>query len=422
MLTFFGGKQQFCDGVSRRDFLRVGALAVGGLTLADLLRLEAQGAASGRSRGKAIIMIYLPGGPTHMDTYDLKPQAASEFRGEFAPIHTNVPGVDICELMPRQASIMDKMSIVRGIHFYSEHSPHGMITGVPTRTERPSFGSVISYLKGKQAGLPPYVSLNYMKDSEKPLYTGAAHQPFVPSGPGLQNLSLESSVSLERLGDRKALLQDLDTIRRDIDYGGALAGIDAFNTRAIDMVASSEARDAFDIEKEPRSVRERYGEANAGFLKARRLVEAGVSVVTLTTGGWDTHGQNFKAMRNQLPRVDQGVHALVTDLHERGMGKDVAVVMWGEFGRTPRINPGAGRDHWPQAGFALLAGGNLNHGQAIGETDARGERSLGRAYTPANVLATLYHHMGIDPGLTINDNNGRPTPLVDDRELIREMV
>jgi uncharacterized protein (DUF1501 family) len=244
----------------------------------------------------------------------------------------------------------------------------------------------------------------------------------MPSGPGLQNLSLAGNLSMERFGDRKSLLHELDTIRGDIDYGGALAGVDAFTTRAIDMIASKKARDAFDVEREPQSVRRQYGEDNRALLQARRLVEAGVSVVTLSTGGWDTHAGNFTSMRKQLPRVDQGVHALVTDLHERGLAQDVAVVMWGEFGRTPRINPSAGRDHWPQAGFALLAGGAFKHGQAIGETDARGERAKGRPYTPANILATLYHHLGIDPALTINDNNGRPTPLVDDRELVQELI
>ncbi len=420
MLTFLGRKQRFCDGVSRREFLRVGALTVGGLTLADVLRSQAAGAAA--ATGKSVIMIYLPGGPTHLDTYDMKPEAPVEFRGEFRPIKTNVPGVDICELMPLQAKIMDKMAILRGVKFVDEHSPHQVMTGFPDRIMRPAFGSIVSYLKGRQEGLPPYVSLNYNSRAEDPVYTGTAHRPFVPSGPGLENLGLVSGVSLDRLHNRKELLGHLDTIRREVDYGGSLAGVDAFTARALDMVTSKDAREAFDVEKEPREVRDRYGRENMEFLKARRLVEAGVSVVTLATGGWDTHSDNFNSMRKQLPRIDQGIHALVTDLHERGLGKDVAIVMWGEFGRSPRIGAGAGRDHWGPAGFALMAGGNFKHGQAIGETDSHGDRSKGTPMTPSNVLATLYHHLGINPATTLPDNNGRPMYLLDDRELVKELI
>ncbi|RIK74191.1 MAG: DUF1501 domain-containing protein [Planctomycetota bacterium] len=424
MLTFFGRQQQYCDGVSRRDFLRVGALAVGGLTMADVLRLQAEGASAGQSpaRGKSVIMIYLPGGPPHMDMYDMKPMAAREFRGELNPINTNVPGVEICELMPRQAKIMDKLAILRGVKFVDEHSAHMVMTGYPDRVRRPCFGSMVSYRQGRQNGLPPYVSLMNNKDAEDPEYCGAAHRPFVPSGPGLDNLSLTSGVSLDRLDNRKELLKNLDTIRREVDYRGAMTGVDAFTVRALDMITTKEAREAFDVEKEPRDVQQRYGRENRDFLRARRLVEAGVSVVTLATGGWDTHGDNFNSMRKQLPRLDQGIHALVTDLHERGLDKDVAVVMWGEFGRTPRVNSGAGRDHWAPAGFALMAGGGMKMGQAIGETDARGERPIGRGITPSNVLATLYRHMGIDTQATLPDHNGRPMYVLEDREVVAELV
>jgi hypothetical protein len=420
MLTFLGRKQRFCDGVSRREFLRVGALAVGGLSMADVLRSQAAGATA--ATGKSVIMIYLPGGPTHLDTYDMKPEAPVEFRGELRPIKTNVPGVDICELMPLQAKIMDKLAILRGIRFVNEHSAHEVMTGFPDRVMRPAFGSIVSYLKGRQEGLPPYVSLNYHVKAEDPVYAGTAHRPFVPSGPGLENLGLVSGVSLDRLQNRKELLGHLDTIRREVDYGGSLAGVDAFTARALDMVTSKNAREAFDVEKEPQAVRDRYGRENMEFLKARRLVEAGVSVVTLATGGWDTHSDNFTSMRKQLPRIDQGIHALVTDLHERGLGKDVAVVMWGEFGRSPRISNGAGRDHWGPAGFALMAGGNFKLGQAIGETDSHGDRSKGTPMTPSNVLASLYHHMGINPATALPDNNGRPMYLLDDREPVRELI
>jgi hypothetical protein len=424
MLTFFGSGRRFCDHVSRRDFLRVGALSVGGLTMADVLRLQARGAEAGQTptRGKSVIMIFLPGGPPHLDMYDMKPMAAREFRGEFNPINTNVPGVEICELMPRQAKIMDKLAIVRGVTFVDEHSPHMCMTGFPDRVRRPCFGSMVSFHQGRQDGLPPYVSLMNNKESEDPEYCGAAHRPFVPSGPGLDNLSLTSGMTLDRLDHRKELLKNLDTIRREVDYRGAMTGVDAFTTRALDMITTKDARAAFDVDKEPREVLERYGRENRDFLRARRLVEAGVSVVTLATGGWDTHDRNFEQMRKLLPRIDQGVHALVTDLHERGLDKDVAVVMWGEFGRTPRINGSAGRDHWAPAGFALMAGGGMKMGQAIGETDARGERPIGRGFTPSNVLATLYRHMGIDTEATLPDHNGRPMYVLEDRDVVTGLV
>ncbi len=266
MLTFFGRRRRFCDGISRRDFLRVGALSVGGLTMADLLRRQAV-AATGPAPGKSVIMVFLHGGPSHLDMYDMKPRAAVEFRGEFQPIRSNVPGMDCCELMPKQAGIMDKLAILRGLHFVEEHSAHSLWTGVPERVNRPAFGSVVSYLKGRQDGLPPYVSLMNQPLSENPAYCGTAHRPFVPQGPGLDDLSLTAGISLDRLRDRKQLLGSLDTIRRDVDYRGALAGLDTYTVRALDMVASSKSREAFDLEKESAEVREKYGKANEDFLR-----------------------------------------------------------------------------------------------------------------------------------------------------------
>jgi hypothetical protein len=325
--------------------------------------------------------------------------------------------------MPRQAKIADKLAIVNGIKFVDEHSAHMVMTGYPDRIKRPAFGAVVSYLRGRGHGLPPSVSLMNNMQGEDPAYCGPAHRPFVPSGPGLDNLSLVRDVSLDRLSNRKEMLSKLDNIRREVDYGGAIAGIDAFTARALDMVTSKEARAAFDVDKEPEDVKQKYGRnENRNFLLARRLVEAGVSVVTLATGGWDTHGDNFNQMRRQLPKLDQGIHALVTDLVERGLDKDVAVVVWGEFGRTPRINGGAGRDHWAPAGSALVACGSFRLGQVVGKTDARGERSVDGNITPSNVLSTLYHHMGIDPAVTIHDNNGRPMYLLDDRAPLRELI
>ncbi|MEX0676778.1 MAG: DUF1501 domain-containing protein [Pirellulales bacterium] len=420
MLTFYGRRRKFCDRATRRDFLKVGALAVGGLSLADLLRLNSR--AGEPTAGKSIIMVYLHGGPSHLDMYDMKPAAPAEYRGEFRPIDTNVPGIQVCELMPRQARIADRLAILRGLHFVEEHSAHSLWTGFPERIKRPAFGSVVSYLKGRQDGLPPYVSLMDHPLSEDPAYCGTPHRPFVPTGPGLENLSLVSGVSLDRLNDRKQLLHGLDTIRRDIDYGGALAGLDAYTVRALDMVASNKTRAAFDVGQEPAAVREKYGPENDNFLRARRLVEAGISVVTLAVGGWDTHGNNFGALRAMVPKLDQGIHALVTDLHERGRSSDVAVIIWGEFGRTPRVNAAAGRDHWPMAGFAVLSGGNFRTGQTIGETDARGEQPRGLSMTSSHVLTSLYQHLDIDPAAAIPDHNGRPMYLLEERDPVPGLV
>jgi uncharacterized protein (DUF1501 family) len=422
MLRLVGDKQSFCDGISRRNFLQVGALGIGGLTLADVLRAKAAQGPSASNAHKACIMIYLPGGPTHMDTYDLKPDAPKEYRGEFSPIRTAVPGVGICELMPRQAKIMDKLAVLRGVRTVDDHSSIMMMTGFDRRAMRPSFGSVVSRVKGSPTGLPPYVSLMGGGSTEDPQYVGVQHKPFVPSGPGLQNLSLVQGVTAGRLEDRKGLLSSFDSLHREMDARGSMAGMDAFTAKALDMVTSPKARQAFDTTLESAKVKEKYGRDNNPFLQARRLVEAGVQVVTLATGGWDTHGDNFNAMRRQLPRIDQGIHALVTDLHERGLDKDVSVVMWGEFGRTPRINNGAGRDHWSYAGFCLMAGGGFKTGQAVGETDARGERAKGTPITPQNILATIYHGLGVDPSTTLLDGFGRPMYLLEDRKPVEELV
>jgi hypothetical protein len=438
MLTFCGhARRSFCDGISRRDFFQVGALGLGGLTLADLLRLRAAGAAgpgASARKSKAVIMVIQVGGPSHIDTYDMKPDAPLEYRGEFKPIQTNVPGVQICELMPMQARIADKLAIVRGLKHtqtQSTHELHELFTGFPTEAKRPAVGSIVSRLR-EWNGLPTYVSLrdnlvgisqdsNKLTRAEDPHYVGAAHRPFVPSRRA--SLVLPKGLTLDRLADRKELLQSFDSIRRDIDAKGEMASMDAFDARALDMITSDKARDAFDMSREQAKVREKYGPLTQ-FLQARRLVEAGVSVVTIlaTAEGWDSHIRNFEFLRKTLPKVDRAVHALVTDLHERGLHQDVAVVMWGEMGRSPRINNGAGRDHWSEAAYALLAGGGLQVGQAVGQSDKIAARALGNAYTPQNVLATLYHVLGIDPALTLPDHTGRPQHLLEQRDKIAELV
>ena len=426
MLSILGRGTKLCDGVTRREALRIGGLALAGLTLADVLRLRAE-AGTGSGREKSVIMIWLRGGASHIDSYDMKPNAPSEVRGEFQPISTNVPGIQVCEYLPKHAEMMDKLAIIRGIKSVDigDHTPHYILTGFPDRGKRPVFGSIVSRMRPRSDGLPPYASLMYkppgLYDSEGPTYVGAAHRPFVPQAEGLANLSLAKGVSLDRLRDRRELLREFDTLNRQIDARGSAAGLDAYTQRALEMITSPKARDACDISQEPRETHGRYGKFCENFLRARRLVEAGVSVVTLKVGDWDTHEKNFIDMREQLPQLDQGFHALVTDLYERGLEKDVAVVLWGEFGRAPRISRGDGRDHWPEAGAAVLAGGGFKVGQAIGETDAHGGQSKGRPYTPSNVLANLYRHLGIDPALTLPDHNSRPMHLLDDRELVKEL-
>ncbi|HEY1861537.1 MAG TPA: DUF1501 domain-containing protein [Gemmataceae bacterium] len=426
MLTLWGAKQPFCDGISRRNFLQVGAFGAG-LSLASMLRSRAMAEGGKASSNKAAIMIYLPGGPSHMDMYDLKPEAPAEFRGEFKPIATNVSGVQICEHFPMQARMWDKLACIRSLVSVDEHSDSLVMTGYSenkNRTEHhPSFGAVMSKLRTSGGNdIPPYVSLRGMSIGTEPGYLGIAHRPFTPDGPGLQNLRLANGVDATRVEDRKALLSTFDDIRRDIDASGTMQGQDAFTTRAFDMVASGAVRKALDLNREEPRSRDRYKGAEQ-FLTARRLIEAGVGCVTLAIGSWDTHGSNFKTLKKQLPQVDRGVANLIQDLHDRGMEKDVVTVMCGEFGRTPKINNSdGGRDHWSPAMSALVAGGGLKMGQAIGATSSRAEYPKDRRYTVPQVLATLYHAMGIDPSQTFANGSGRPMYILDDREVVSELI
>lgn len=439
MLTFQGRSAgKLCDGISRRSFLKMGGLSVGGLTLADLLRSRAQAGISAGHPDKAVIMVYLNGGPSHIDLYDLKPHAPLEYRGEFSPIPTNVPGVEISELMPLQASIADKLAIVRNMKFQQQgHTAPELYTGF-LKGNRPAIGSVVSRLRS-DAGLHSPLPLNvYLGDANHvghPGFLGKPHEAFIP-GTKAMNLELAKEITLDRLSDRRDLLRSFDTLRRDVDdLRGSMAGLDAFTAQALEMITTNKARDAFDVELEPQSMRQRYGKGTE-FLQARRLVEAGVPFVTITprnrnpgpmcNGEWDHHDHIFRCLRTVVPQLDQSIHALVTDLHERGMSDNVAVVVWGEMGRTPRVGAQrgtvGGRDHWPDSGFALLAGGGLQTGQVIGATDARGERPVGQPNTPQNILATLYHVLGIDPETTLNDHSGRPIPLLDDRRRVHELL
>jgi uncharacterized protein (DUF1501 family) len=417
MLTIQGNQQTtLCDNLSRREFLRLGALGLGGLTLTDLLGLQARGQA--KTTPKAVIMIYLYGGMPHLDMYDMKPKAPAEFRGEFKSIPTNVPGLDICELMPLQAKIADKLAVVRNWEGHGGHNPHELLTGGKENEPRPAFGSVVSRLHGAiRHGVPQYIATsNGVKGPAS--YAGKANEACIANGDLMKNLTL--GVPLEQLADRKSLMKSFDTLRQDLDATGGMAGLDALNARALEMVTTNRVRDALDLNKEPEPVRAKYGR-HTNWLQARRLVEAGVSVVSLEgQGDWDTHENNFTVMRRLMPEYDRAVYALITDLYERGLDKDVALVVWSEFGRTPKINGKAGRDHW-QTGSVLMSGGGFKTGQFIGATDSRGEKVVGVPYRASHVHATLYSHLGIDPSATIPDFTGRPRYLVDDPKTIVEL-
>jgi len=429
----------------------VGALVGGGLALSDLLKLRAAAAATSgitkaARRPKSVIMICLGGGPSHLDTYDMKPDAPAEFRGEFRPVRSNVPGMDVCALLPEQAKVADRFAVVRSCTWVEpDHQRIEIFTGYPKRQRRPSFGSVVSRLGAGEPSMPKFVSLQGDNDeiatAEDPLWAGAQHRPFVPKREGLKNLEVSKQVDLSRLRDRKALLDELDTIRRDIDATGRMGAIDTYTLQALETIASGKARRALDISEEPDAVLDRYRSGGSkfryyrneahwdweAFVRARRLVEAGVPFVSMQVGLWDHHcdaksGSIFEGYRSLLPLYDRCLAALINDLHDRGLSDDVCVVAWGEFGRTPKINPAGGRDHWPGAGCVLFAGGGLKMGQYVGATDRHGEAPTSRPYTPQNVLATLYHVLGIDPGQTLPDFSGRPQYLLDERDVIGELV
>ncbi len=429
MLMLLGERQRFCDGIHRRNFLKIGAFGAG-LTLADLLRARAAQDPTTRpsTSNKAAIMIYLPGGPSHIDMYDLKPEAPAEFRGEFRPIQTNVPGVQICEHMPLQARMWDKLAVVRSLVSVDEHSDSLVMTGysesVNRTAQHPSFGSVISKLRaGYSNDVPPFVSLRGGgSPGTEPGYLGVAHRPFTPSGPGIENLRLASGVTTNRMGERKDLLSQFDTVRREIDASGTMKGMDSFTGRAFDMIASGTVRKALDLRNEDPKTRDRY-KGIEQFLTARRLIEAGVGCVTLSYGGWDTHASNFKELKRMLPVLDRAIANLIQDLHDRGMENDVVTVVWGEFGRTPKINNSdAGRDHWAPVMSALVAGGGLRMGQAIGSSSARGEYPKDRPYKVPHLLSTIYHVMGIDPSYTFLNGSGRPMHILDDRAVVSELL
>src|SRR5690242_17111860 len=443
--------------LSRRGFLRIGALGLGGLTLPGLLRAEAD--AGIRSSHKSVILIYLVGGPPHQDLFDLKPGAPSEVAGPWKPAATNVTGVQICEALPRLARIMNKLVVVRSlvgnqadhdaIQVYNGHHPKK-----PTPSGGwPQLGSAVAKLQGPvDPSVPPFVSLCYTcthgpYNEPGPGFLGASLAPFRAMGQTRDDMLLRG-LAVDRLADRKALLKSFDSMRRDADASGAIRAMDGFAEQAFGLLTSSRMADALDLSREPARVVERYGTGDPkvfmdsngaprvpqSLLMARRLVEAGARVVTLNYSKWDWHGGKnvegradnsiFVREAEDFPVFDRCVSALVEDLHQRGLDRDCTVVALGEFGRTPRISAQVGRDHWPRVNCALLAGGGMRTGQVIGATDRLAGEAVSRPVTFGELFATLYHNLGIDVNqATLPDLQGRPQYLVEDRVApLRELV
>ncbi|MCI0462959.1 MAG: DUF1501 domain-containing protein [Gemmataceae bacterium] len=440
MLTIFGARHRYCDGISRRSFLQVGSLALGGLTLPGLLRAEQR---AGRSSGKSVIMVYLSGGLSHHDSFDLKPQAPREIAGEFRPIATRVPGIQVGEHLPRLAAMMDRLTVVRSIvGLRDEHSSFQTLTGYQMgqaqREGKPNVCSVAARVLGPRSPLvPAYVDL----------FPTMQHRPYnIPGpgfvGPGFAGAKVEGDtlgvmrlrgLTAEQFEDRRRLLGAVDGVRRTLDTL-SVERMDNSYRQAFEVLTSRRLVDALDLAREPRPVRDRYGHGsprhqgdggplwNDQLLAARRLVEAGVRCVTVAYGFWDTHGNNFRQLRTNLPVFDRGISALVEDLHQRGLDRDVSVIVWGEFGRTPRINRQAGRDHWAPVNCALLAGGGIRTGQVVGATDRFGAYAAVRPVHYRSLLATIYHNLGIDPHLHVRDALDRPVPILpEDAQPVREL-
>jgi hypothetical protein len=440
-------RHRYCDGLTRRSFLHAGVLGLAGLSLPDWLRAKARASEAGRAtRDTAVILIWLDGGPTHMEMYDMKPAAPAEYRGPLKTIQTNVSGVDVCELMPRHARIMDKLAVVRSLaHTTGDHfaGAHWMLTGHHGSTAAnmdpmwPSAGSVAAKVRGpNRAGLPAYVAVPFAASVglnpgyNSAAYLGNQYNPFQtgndPNNPNfsVQNLTLPNGVTLASLQDRRALLNTFDGMRRDLDRSGTLSSMDRFTQEAFEMISGPRAREAFDIGREDPRARDRYGRHSWGqsCLLARRLVEAGVTFVTVHMGGWDDHAQIERAMKNKLPIYDRAVASLVEDLSDRGLYERVAICVCGEFGRTPRVNRDAGRDHWGESGFCVLGGGGLRTGLAVGATNDKGERPVTRPVSPGDMLATLYHVLDIDTRTIFPDRLGRPHPVLAQGTPIPELV
>jgi hypothetical protein len=435
MLNVWGlRKRTDCDGASRRDFLKVGALGMAGLTLPDLLRARAAAAEAGTpTRNTSVVWLWLGGGPTHVETFDPKMSAPAEFRSTVGAVQTNVPGIELGGVFPRMGRVADKMAFVRSFaHGNSGHGggTHWVMTGYDfppadngQGQSKPGLGSIVARHRGPnnpRSGLPTYVRIGGIL-GDGPSWLGSAYAPFDTAGNARNNMNLQ--VTLDRLGERRSLLRSFDTVSREIDRGGLMQGLDGFEVQAFDLLMSR-AREVFDINREEPRTRDLYGRDGLSqqMLLARRLAESGVGFVTIHYGGWDMHGQIAQNMRNLGPRVDHAVSAFVQDVHQRGLENDILLVITGEFGRTPRINGSAGRDHWAPLSTLALSGGGLRMGQVVGESTAKAEVPKSRPISPQDLMATIFHVLGLPQDLHYNDQTGRPTPMVNGGRVIQEMV
>jgi hypothetical protein len=422
-----------CDGTSRRDFLRIGTLGLAGLTLPALLRARAAAAASGSTtRNTSVVWLWLGGGPTQIETFDPKMSAPAEYRSVVGAVKTTLSGVQLGGVFPRMGQCADHLAFVRSFaHRNSGHGggTHWVMTGYDfppadngQAPVRPGFGSILSRYRGpnnSQTGLPTYVRLNGTY-GDGPAWLGRAYAPFDTGGNARRNMNLQ--VALDRLGERRSLLKTFDTLDRQIDRSSLMSGLDSFETQAFDLILSR-ARETFDVNREDPRTRDRYGKGlGEQLLLARRLCEAGVGFVTLHFGGWDMHGGIGPAMKTLGPRVDHAVAAFVEDTVARGLDSDILLVITGEFGRTPRINPQAGRDHWAPLSTLALAGGALKMGQVVGESNAKAEIPKTTPIRPQDLMATVFHVLGIPPDLHYTDPTGRPVPMVDGGKPIAELI
>jgi len=452
MLRIETGKASgpYCDGLSRRSFVQLGVTGMAAAGLGDVLRAQALSAEGKAPDDRAAILLWLDGGPSHMDLYDMKPDAPVEYRGIWNPIKTNVPGIEITEMFPRQAKVADKFAVLRslhhdtGDHFGGSHrmlTTKGGVSGANREAQFPGIGAVVARQAGpRYSDMPPYISVPYASSvGLRPghfggHFLGPAYDPFQTGGnPNssnfqVRNVNLSSSLTAERLENRVSLHQQLDRIARDVDRTNSFEALDKFEQNALQLVTGPRGREAFAIDQEEEKLRDEYGRHTFGqsCLLARRLVEYGARFVTCHFGGWDHHWNLQAGMERHLPQVDSAVASLLTDLDQRGLLDSTLVILCGEFSRTPRMNDGSGRgtpgrDHWGNSMFTLLAGGGIRGGQVYGSTDSKGERPQDRPVTVDRFHATIYKSLGIDPDIKLLNHQGRPSPVLEDPTPIDEM-
>jgi hypothetical protein len=434
MIDFhFGKAHRNCEGSSRRDFLRVGGLGLGSLSLANLLQRKAKAAEQGiRTSDKSVIWLWLGGGPTQLETFDPKMTAPAEYRSVTGEVKTVLPGVTLGGNFERLAGLADKMAFVRSFaHTNSGHSggTHYVMTGYDNRladngavADRPFLGSIMSRIRGTnhpETGIPTYVRLGGIY-ADGPAFLGTAYGPFDPAGEARRNMSL--SIEQSRLSNRRAMLEGIDNVKRNIDRKGLMEGLDSFEEQAFNLILSR-SQQAFDLKYEDPRVVDRYGKGlGEQMLQARRLCEAGCGFVTLQHGGWDMHSNIKQEMDRRGPEIDRAVSALVEDLDQRGMLENVLLVISGEFGRTPKINGSSGRDHWAPLSTLAFAGGGLKMGQVVGESAEKADVPKTTPITPQDLMATVFHVLDFDKRIQFTNQSGRPTYMIENGRPIEELI